>query len=105
MKKAVILGERRASLIEVPEPQPKQDWAVVKVHASALCTEYKSYLVGRELQLGGHEGAGEVVALAQPGPVKNGDRVVILPQYPCGKCPLCMSENSIYCENNYDLRK
>ena len=65
MKKAVILGERQAGLIEVPDPQPLKDWVVVKVEASALCTEYKSYLVGRELQLGGHEGVGEVVAVAQ----------------------------------------
>jgi len=105
MKKAVILGERQAGLIEVPDPQPKEDWVVVKVHASALCTEYKSYLLGRELQLGGHEGAGEVVAVAQPGPVKVGDRVVILPQYPCGRCALCMAGDSIYCENNYDFEE
>ena len=105
MKKAVILGERRAGLIEVPEPEPLQDWAVVKVHATALCTEYKSYLVGRELQMGGHEGVGEVVAIAQPGRVKVGERVVILPQYPCGMCELCMAGDGIYCENNYDFEK
>ena len=105
MKKAVILGKRRAGLIEVPDPQPKEDWALVKIHASALCTEYKAYLAGRELLLGGHEGAGEVVAVAQPGPVKVGDRVVIMPQYPCGKCALCMSGDYIYCENNKDFEE
>ncbi len=105
MKKAVILGERQAGLIDVPEPQPLKDWVVVKVHATALCTEYKSYLVGRELQMGGHEGVGEVVALAQPGPVRVGERVVILPQYPCGKCALCMAGDGVYCENNYDFEE
>ncbi len=99
MKKVVIFGVRQAGLIEVPDPQPKEDWVLVKVHASALCTEYKSYLVGRELQLGGHEGVGEVVAVARPGQVKVGERVVILPQYACGKCALCGSGDSVYCEN------
>ncbi len=105
MKKTVILGERQAGLVEVPIPQPKQDWALVKVHASALCTEYKSYLVGRPLQLGGHEGVGEVAAVAQPGLVKPGERVVILPGFPCGKCPLCLVGDSVYCENNYDFEQ
>ena len=105
MKKAVILGERRAGLIEVPDPQPKEDWALVRVRASALCTEYKSYLIGRELQFEGHEGVGEVAAVAQPSRVKVGDRVVILPQYPCGKCPLCKSGDYVYCENNYDFEE
>lgn len=105
MKKTVILGERKAGLIEVPDPQPVKDWVVVKVHASALCTEYKSYLVGREMQIGGHEGVGEVVAVAQPGPVKIGDRVVILPQFPCGKCALCRKGDYVYCENNIDFEQ
>jgi len=105
MKKAVILGERQAGLIDVADPQPLKDWVVVKVEASALCTEYKSYLVGRELQLGGHEGVGEVVAIAQPGLVKIGDRVVILPQLPCGKCDLCKRGDYVYCENSYDFEK
>jgi L-iditol 2-dehydrogenase len=105
MKKVVILGERSAGLIDVSDPQPREDWSVVKVHASALCTEYKSYLLGRPLNLGGHEGAGEVVAVAQPGTAKIGDRVVILPQFPCGKCALCMAGDGIYCENNYDFEE
>jgi L-iditol 2-dehydrogenase len=105
MKKAVILGERQAGLIEVPDPQPIRNWVVVKVQASALCTEYKSYLVGRELQLGGHEGVGEVVAVAQSSSVKIGDRVVVLPQLPCGNCDLCKGGDYVYCENGLDFEK
>ena len=55
--------------------------------------------------MGGHEGVGEVVAVAQPGPVRSGERVVILPQYPCGKCDLCLAGDAIYCENNYDFEE
>jgi len=103
MKRAVILGERRTSLVEVPDPQPKADWVLVKVHASAMCTEYKAFLAGQRRDVIGHEGAGEVAAVAQPGRLKVGDRVVILPQYPDGTCPLCMAGDYIYCENNCDF--
>jgi len=105
VKQAVITGKRQVSLIDLPDPQPKENWALVRVHASALCTEYKAYLVGYDLPVMGHEGAGEVVAVAQPGRVKVGDRVVILPQYPCGKCALCRAGDYIYCENNYDFEE
>ena len=101
MKKVVITGERQVSLVDAQVPEPKEDWALVKVHASALCTEYKAYLTGYNLPTMGHEGVGEVVALAQPGPVKVGDRVVILPQLACGKCDLCMAGDYIYCQNEY----
>jgi len=103
MKKAAILGVRQAGLIDVPDPQPKEDWVVVKVHATPMCTEYKSFVAGRETQFLGHEAAGEVVAVAQPGRVKVGDRVVVMPQYPCGKCSLCVAGDYIHCENNYDF--
>ena len=104
MKQAVISGERQVDFADMPDPQPKADWALVKVHASALCTEYKAYLVGQTRPVMGHEGVGEVVAIAQPGPVEVGDRVVILPQYPCGKCALCMAGDYVYCEDTYDFK-
>ncbi len=46
MKKAVILGNRQAGLVEVPDPQPKEDWVVVKVHAAPMCAEYKGFVAG-----------------------------------------------------------
>jgi L-iditol 2-dehydrogenase len=50
----------------------------------------------------GHEAAGVVVEVAQSGKVKVGDRVVVMPQYPCGKCSLCMNGDYIYCEHGVD---
>ena len=58
MKKAVILGERHAGLAEVPDPQPKEDWVVVKVHAAPMCTEYKGYVSGGTSEFLGHEARG-----------------------------------------------
>lgn len=103
MKKAVIFGDQKAGVVDAPDPKAKEDWAVVKVHASAMCTEYKMFAAGGGADNIGHEGAGEVVEVAQPGHVQVGDRVIVLPQYPCGKCALCRSGDYIYCENNYNF--
>jgi len=103
MKKVVLLGNGRAELVEVPDPRPKEDWVVVKIHAAPMCTEYKSFLGEHPVSNLGHEAAGEVVAIAQPGQVEVGDRVLVLPQYPCGKCHLCIAGDYIYCEHSYDF--
>ncbi|MEM7034823.1 MAG: zinc-binding dehydrogenase [Chloroflexota bacterium] len=104
MLQAMISGKRQVDFQELPDPKPKADWALVKVHASALCTEYKAYVEGRKVPIMGHEGVGEVVEVAQPSDVSVGDRVVILPQYPCGKCALCMAGDYVYCEANYNFK-
>ena len=103
MKQAAILGERQAGLVEVPDPQPKEDWAVVKIHASPMCTEYHAFEAGRKSPFLGHEAAGEVVDVAQPGKVEVGDRVVVQPRYPCGKCRLCTAGDYIHCQSNYNF--
>jgi threonine dehydrogenase-like Zn-dependent dehydrogenase len=100
MRKAVITGERQVTFMEVPDPQPRENWAVVKIHAAPMCTEYKSYLSGYQSPMLGHEAAGEVVAVAQPGRVRVGDRVAVMPLFGCGTCPLCMAGDYIHCENS-----
>ena len=105
MIQATISGERKVEFVELPDPQPQSDWVVVKIRASALCTEYKAYTTGRRVAILGHEGAGEVVAVAQPTSVQVGDKVVVLPQYPCGTCELCISGDYVYCENNYNFEE
>lgn len=103
MKKVAIRGVRKVELVDVPTPKAIEDWALVKVHCAPLCTEYKAYRDGEKSECLGHEAAGEVVEIAQPGHVKVGDRVVVMPQYPCGKCTLCISGEYIHCQNVYDI--
>ena len=103
MKKAVILGERKAGLVEVPDPHLKEDMVLVKVHVAPMCTEYKMFCTGHKVDFLGHEAAGEVVAVAQPGRVRIGDRVVVQPLYACGRCPLCDTGDYIHCESYDDL--
>ena len=102
-EKGDIEGERRAGVVEVPVPKPREDWVLVKVHVAPMCTEYKPFTSGHRSEFLGHEAAGEVVEVAQPGKVKVGDRVVVMPQYPCGKCALCLAGDYIYCENTVNF--
>ncbi len=97
MKRAAIIGIKQARLLDAGIPEPKEDWVLVKVHAVPLCTEYKGWLHGSEYS--GHEAAGEVVKVAQPGKVKVGDRVVVMPGSPCGKCAYCIAGEYIHCQH------
>jgi len=105
MKQVAITGECRASLVEAPTPRSKEDWALVKIHAAPMCAEYKGFLAGRRAGHIGHEAAGEVVEIGQPGKVRAGDRVVVMPQYPCGKCALCVAGDYIHCQHCYDFEE
>lgn len=103
MKVAAIFGERKGGVVDVADPVPKENWVLVKVHAAPMCTEYKGFIGGRETNTLGHEASGEVVEVAQPGRVAVGDRVAVMPQYPCGVCPLCVSGDYIHCQNGVNF--
>jgi len=105
MKIVKIAGAHKAELIDVPTPKAKGEFTVVKILSAPMCTEYKDFRDGQISQSVGHEAAGEVVEVAQAGPVKAGDRVVVMPQLPCGKCPLCLKGEYIHCQNCIDLAK
>ena len=104
MKKVVIAGVRDARIVDVPDPRAKGDWVLVKIHAAPLCTEWKAYVAGDPCDQLGHEAAGEVVAVDAPGAVRVGDRVVAMPQNPCGACALCEDGDYIHCEHTFDFR-
>ncbi len=104
-KIAAVQGERQAGVVEVPIPEPIEDWALVKIHAAPMCTEYKGWLAGKKRSGLGHEAAGEVVAVAQPGLVEVGDRVVVMPQLSCGRCDLCVAGDYIYCQNSFNYQE
>ncbi len=102
MQVAVVTAPRQVRLEERPDPHAAGDFVVVKITVAPMCTEYKAYRDGHYWDTFGHEAAGEVVEVAQPGRVKVGDRVVVMPQYPCGKCGYCLAGDYVYCLNNLD---
>ena len=102
MKIATIIASEKSGIREVPTPRAKNEFAIVKIHTAPMCTEYKAFMEGSPADCLGHEAAGEVVDIDQSSLVKLGDRVVVMPQYPCGNCSLCKDGDYIHCENNVD---
>ena len=105
MKTVIIKSNRQVEIIEEEIPKAAENFAVVKVYTSPMCTEFYHYRDGTESLCPGHEAAGEVVEIARPGKVKPGDRVVVMPQYPCGTCDLCKNGDYIHCEHVVDPYK
>ena len=99
MKKAAVFGPGQGGVVDAPDPQAGENWVVVKIHTAPMCTEFKTYVSGGEAPYLGHEAAGEVVDVAQPCRVKVGDRVVVMPQTPCGQCELCLDGEYIHCQD------
>lgn len=103
MKRVAVLGQKRAGLERAEAPAAKDNWAVVKVQVAPMCTEYKAFAAGSRHGLYGHEAAGEVVEVAQPGRVRVGDRVVAMPMNACGQCALCLDGEYIHCQDSFDF--
>ena len=104
MKQVAIHGERQAGISEVADPRADENWALVKVLVAPMCTEYKSFAAGADPVLLGHEAAGVVVDVAQPGRVEIGDRVVAMPLSACGKCELCLGGDYIHCQDALNFK-
>ncbi len=103
MKRAAMFGNGKAGLATCYTPVPAGDLVLVKVHSVPMCTEYKAFKDGHVGEGFGHEAAGEVAEVAQAGRVAVGDRVVVMPQYPCGTCALCLDGEYIHCQNCVDV--
>lgn len=94
-----MLGEGKVEIVERPRPTAQDDWAVVRIRASAICeNERDAFLKGAKYNFG-HEACGEVVEIDSPRRVKVGDKVVLYAGVFCGSCPECMSGRAIMCLN------
>ena len=100
MKVVAKFGPESAGLIDKPDPVAEGEFVVVKIRSAPMCTEYKGFKNEGTGDRFGHEAAGEVVEIAQEGTVKVGDRVVVMPHYPCGKCYLCLAGEYAHCQDD-----
>jgi len=103
MKTVHMLGNGKIEIIDLPEPDPNDDYVVVKIMSSTICgTEYTSYFGKVPLESNsGHEAAGIVWKTDNAKYVRKGDRVSIYPilYYSCHRCPACLAGDWLHCQN------
>jgi threonine dehydrogenase-like Zn-dependent dehydrogenase len=105
-RSAVITAPGQISIIEhdLPAPGPKQ--VLVKVKACAICTWEQRFYKGSAPETypfrGGHEVAGQVVALGDGArcDAKVGDRISAAIMTRCGVCESCRRGMDNFCEND-----
>lgn len=102
MKQVILAGDHRCAVVEKPEPRVRGEFAKVKILVAPMCTEYKSYQNGASDDCLGHEAAGEVAECGSRCKLAPGQRVVVMPTYPCGRCELCQAGDYIHCEHGLD---
>ncbi|MEQ7007075.1 zinc-binding dehydrogenase [Actinopolymorpha sp. B17G11] len=103
MKSVAITGPRSCEIRDVPEPKAARDVVKIRILSAPMCTEVQTYAAGGPADVLGHEAAGEVVDAADSSRVRAGDRVVVMPQYACGNCQLCLSGEHIHCPHQRDV--
>jgi len=102
MKQVVITGPMACNVAERPDPVRAANFAVVSVQYAPMCTEFHQFRDGHVTDTIGHEAAGVVVEAPDISRIRTGDRVVVMPQNGCGKCPLCLAGEHIRCRQPID---
>ena len=95
----------KLSLQKMPQPDPREDTAVIRVHTCSVCgTDIRIYFHGhRNLvppRIIGHEVCGTITAVGHQ--IKGfsiGDRVAVAPAIGCGACYACARGYTNLCDN------
>lgn len=105
MKAAVIteIGTVEVQHIPVPELGPRE--VLIKIGAASICSWEQRTFIGKQKPglpfFGGHENAGEVIAVAEGVTrVKPGDRVTLGPTQ-CGTCRACLRGEDKGCPEHF----
>ncbi len=109
MKAAVLEDYNKMVVKEVPTPKVTDDSVLVRVKACAVCgSDIRIYHHGNSRvkmpQIIGHEISGYVVAVGKNVTrFKEGDRIAIGADVPCGECVFCEAGIGNNCQINYAM--
>ena len=106
MKAAYYQARRELDVREAPDPEPGPNEVLVRVAACGICGTDQHIFDGDFFPtyplIGGHELAGQVVALGPQSVetvVRAGDRVAVDPSLFCGSCFFCQRAQGNHCLN------
>ncbi len=94
MKALTLKAIGEMAMVELPKPEPKEGWAVIRVVACGVCGSD----IPRVFSKGtyhfptviGHEFSGTIEQIGENAPgLSVGDTVAVFPLIPCGKCAMC----------------
>lgn len=109
MKAAVLEDYNKMVVQEVPTPEVDDDSVLVRVKSCAICgSDIRIFRSGNSRvqmpQIIGHEIAGQVVKTGKNvTKFKEGDRVAIGADVPCGECVFCEAGIGNNCQINYAM--
>jgi L-iditol 2-dehydrogenase len=108
MKAALLLAPERIVLDAVPEPRLARDEVMIQTAIAGICGTDISFFVGHRSVpypfILGHEITGRVVALGEGSTkLRMGQRVIVEPNYPCGKCALCLKGRGAVCAQKISM--
>ncbi len=109
MKAAALTGICKIDIINIPDPEIKNDnEVIIQIKTVGICGSdihyYKTGRIGSQIVeypfVVGHEGAGIVVDTGKNvTKVKIGDKIAIEPAMPCFKCDQCLNNRPHTCRN------
>ena len=103
MKAIVYTGANKAEFKDVPMPEVKEGWALMKVSHAGICGTDVNIFQGfhpraKAPLVMGHEFSGTLVSEDVPG-LPKGSRVTSYPLLSCGCCEPCRSGNAHVCND------
>lgn len=103
MKYVALVGKESFILKERDIPEACDGEVVVEVRSCGICgTDINRFISGHDKGIIlGHEISGSVIDSGSEH-FSKGDKVIVMPLSPCGKCSACLSGNINYCEEAWD---
>jgi len=108
MRAAVLIEPRKLEFRDIRQPDVAADQVLIRPISIGICGSDVSFYLGHRAAkypwLLGHETVGRVIAVGDSvTTLAAGQRVVVEPNFPCGRCLFCRSGRGAICPNKVSL--